>query len=425
MKPLHLVVTDSLLLEDQPSYANSIRASEVKSRKGLYEDGFDFVVANPPYGKVPSRALTKDQRHRFAATTYGHPNLYGLFLQVGVELLSDHGRLVFITPKSFVSGLYFKNLRRYLTEKLDMARFDTFARRNELFTGVLQDVVILSGGRRAESRQQRKEIEIREFSGSDRKPKRVLKVPSDSVLLGARFSNAFYVDADELAHQLLARISKDSVTLGGLGIKVCTGTVVWNRLKQHMRDECTPDALPLIWGNGIRQYSFKGLGNRNGRASFALLDASTEGIVTKGEGILVKRLTAKEEPRRLIACRVPEDLAVSEAGYFAENHVNLILGDPECKVDLDAILGLLNSTLFDYVFRSLNGNTQVSATELAMLPIRQGVELQAIGVQARKLTASGGENAEAKARIEQLVSQLYRLDEAELDGLAEAYAMAG
>lgn len=423
LQPLHLYVTDSLDLEHRGPEAERTELVNIKTRSGSYAGGFEYVVANPPYAKYPSRLLTESQRDRFAATTYGHPNLYGLFMQVGVELLSDGGRLAFITPKSFVSGLYFGNLRRYLTDRLDLIRFDTFPQRKGLFNGVLQDVVILSGQRRS-SPEQREMIEIREFSNGAAVPEKSIQVPSSAVLLGERFGNAFYVDADELAHRLLARMSEESVALSHLGIKVATGTVVWNRLKKHMRDHASDDTLPLIWGNGVRPYCFAGLGNRAQGSSFAVLDGKTAGIVTRGDALLVKRMTAKEEARRLVACRVPEQLAGSAAGYFAENHVNLLFTKENAEIELDALLGLLNSRLFDYVFRSLNGNTQVSATELGMLPIRRGPQLQAIAAQARRLTARDGADPKAAMRIEALVAQLYGLTEQERTDLAEIYAVA-
>jgi adenine-specific DNA-methyltransferase len=424
LRPLHLYVTDTLDLVDQGVEVE--RASElesIKARAGAYLNGFDYVVANPPYAKHPSRLLTEAQRDRFAATTYGHPNLYGLFLQVGVELLSNDGRMAFITPKSFVSGLYFENLRRYLTERLDFIRFDTFRERKGLFNGVLQDVVILSARRRTTAKQ-RDTIEIRELSSSVNSSGKSIEVPSSAVLLGKRFANAFYIDADELAHRLLARMSEESVALSSLGIRVATGTVVWNRLKEHMRDIEGGDVLPLIWGNGVRQYCFTGLGNRAGRSAFALLDSKTAGIVTRGDALLVKRMTAKEESRRLVACRVPDRLASSSAGYFAENHLNLLFAEEKAEIELDAVAGLLNSSLFDYVFRSLNGNTQVSATELRMLPIRRGPQLQAIAAQARRLTERAGADHNAVARIEALVAELYDLGEQERTELAEVYAIA-
>ncbi len=424
LQPLHLYVTDSLDLENHGLENElSTELESIKQRSGAYAKGFDYVVANPPYGKYPSRLLTEAQRNRFAATTYGHPNLYGLFMQVGTELLSDSGHLAFITPKSFVSGLYFGNLRRYLTECLDLIRFDTFQHRKGLFDGVLQDVVILSAKRRI-SAKQRDSIEVREFSSSAVVAEKSISVPSGAVLLNDRFANAFYVDADELAHRLFARVSEDGVALSDLGIRVATGPIVWNRLKEHMRDHESEGTLPLIWGNGIRQYQFTGLGNRARQSSFAVLDAKTSGIVTRGDALLVKRMTAKEENRRLVACRVPDRLARSAGGYFVENHVNLLFEGEKSEIELDAVLGILNSRLFDYIFRSLNGNTQVSATELGMLPIRRGPQLQAIAVQARRRSARAGSDPEASARIEMLIAELYGLDEHEQAGLADTYAVA-
>lgn len=419
LAPLHLYVTDSLRQGELTAEAHALEAEEIKSRTGAYANGFEYVIANPPYAKWPSRLLSAEQKRRFSATTYGHPNLYGLFLQVGVELLANGGRMAFINPKSFVSGLYFKKLRSFLIAKLDIQRFDTFGRRTGLFDGVLQDVVIMIGERRAERVDA---IEIREFVGApDQPPAKQVSVARSSVLLGDRFDNAFFVDADELTHQLLARMTEETVPLEDLGIKVATGTVVWNRLKGHMRDAKGQKALPLIWGNGIRSYRFLRLGNREGGATHALLDDRTEGIVSKGQALLVKRMTAKEEARRLVACRVPDQYAGSDDGYFAENHVNLVFAAPDAQIDLDTVLGLLNSRLYDYVFRALNGNTQVSATELAMLPVKMGPQLQAIAAHARKLTAVDGADPKATARIDELIAELFGLTKAEESKLYERY----
>ena len=214
----------------------------------------------------------------------------------------------------------------------------------------------------------------------------------ESVLLDDRFDHAFFISADALAHRLLARMTAETQSLKDLGFKTVTGTIVWNRLKSSMRDVAAEDTLPLVWGNGIRPFRFLRLGNRANKATHVVLNQRTRGIVIRGGAILVKRMTAKEEARRLVACRVPPALEKAADGWFAENHVNIVKPvDP--AIELDAVLGLLNSSLYDYVFRSLNGNTQVSATELAMLPIKQGPELQAIAAQARKLTKADGEDA--------------------------------
>ena len=409
LQPLHLYVTDSLRAGELRAEAHADVAEDIKARAGEYESGFAYVVANPPYAKWPSRLMTPEQARRFSATTYGHPNLYGLFLQVGVELLADGGRLAFIHPKSFVSGLYFRNLRQFLKREVDLQRFDTFEKRTGLFDGVLQEVVILTAERRPERVD---EIELREYAGAPvRPPARQTRVPRSSVLLGKDFDHAFFIEPNPLAHLVLAKMSR-AKPLADLGVEAVTGTIVWNRLKPHVRDEPSEDALPLVWGNGVRTFRFAGLGNRAGQGTHMALVSNTFGIVSYGEALLIKRMTAREERRRLVACRLPDEYAGSDRGYFAENHVNLVrpkLGG--AKVELDAVLGLLNSRLFDFVFRALNGNTQVSATELELLPVADGPELDAIAEQARRLTASDGRDYKAQARLDELVLHLYGLEE--------------
>lgn len=412
IEPLHLYATDSLRAGELRADAHANVAEDIKARAGEYESGFTYVVANPPYAKWPSRHMTPEQARRFSATTYGHPNLYGLFLQVGVELLADGGRLAFINPKSFVSGLYFRNLRQFLKREVDLQRFDTFEKRTGLFEGVLQEVVILTAERRSERVP---EIELREYAGSPvTPPARQTRVPRNSVLLGSEFDHAFFIEPNPLAHLVLAKMSR-AEALADLGVEAVTGTIVWNRLKPHVRDEPSEDALPLIWGNGVRMFRFAGLGNRAGTGTHMALMPKTFGIVSYGEALLVKRMTAKEEPRRLVACRLPDGYARDDRGYFAENHVNLVrpkLGGS--RVDLDAVLGLLNSRLFDFVFRALNGNTQVSATELELLPIADGPELGSIAEQARRLTASDGRDSRARSKLDELVFSLYGLDDEEV-----------
>jgi adenine-specific DNA-methyltransferase len=416
LDPLQLFVTDSLRCGEQATCTTEDTAvGDIKLRRGAYADGFDYVIANPPYAKLPTRLMTAEQRHRFAATTYGHPNLYGLYLQIGVELLADGGRLAFINPKSFVSGQYFRNLRRFLTKHLDIKRFDTFGARTGLFDGVLQEVVILHAERGA---GQGDEIELREHDGAPDKPAAtVTRVSASSVLLADALDCAFFVTADPLAHRVLERMMDDGKPLSAHGWEASTGTIVWNRVKPLICDEAGLDRLPLIWGKGIRSFKFDGPGNRHGAASYCQLTDKTKNIVGFGDALLVKRLTTREESRRIVACRLPETYAESEAGYFGENHINIVRPAAGSTLDVDALLGLLNSRLFDYVFRALNGNTQVSATELEMLPIPDRPELAEIAAQARKLTAAKGDDVAALEALNRGVYALYGISEADADAL--------
>jgi adenine-specific DNA-methyltransferase len=421
LPPLRLYFTDSLRRDDSRFTGEPGDVDDIKRCRGEYTSGFDFVIANPPYAKYPSRLLTDEQAERFSTTLYGHPNLYGMFLQLGVELLGSGGRIAYINPASFLSGLYFRKLRRFLDRNLRISRFDTFENRTGLFDGVLQELIILSGHRRPEGQEADpdEEITLCEFAGlPNGDPRRALVVKRQSVILDDAFDKAFFVTADPLAHRLLERMIAAGVPLASLGFTASTGTIVWNRVKPLIRDASASDALPLIWGNGIRAFRFLGIGNRAGGGTHVELARKTENIVTHGESLLVKRMTAKEEHRRIVACRTPSKYADDPRGYFVENHVNVIR-PTEDGADLDLVLGLLNSSLFDYVFRALNGNTQVSATELLMLPVADGEGADAVADAARALTAAGGGDTALQQKLDKLVAKLYGVTDADVEALLE------
>ena len=45
---------------------------------------------------------------------YGSPNLYFLFWAMGIHNLKSNAELVYIVPRSWTSGSYFKQFRQYL-----------------------------------------------------------------------------------------------------------------------------------------------------------------------------------------------------------------------------------------------------------------------------------------------------------------------
>jgi len=80
---------------------------------------------------------------------------------------------------------------------------------------------------------------------------------------------------------------------------------------------------------------------------------------------MTQRISANEQPRRIIASLVIPK-GVGSGVVYSENHTNFIeIGD---EVKDSFLLGALNSSMMEFVFRRLNSNTQVSAGELNALP---------------------------------------------------------
>ncbi len=374
--------------------------SEIKLQRGRYAEGFDFVVGNPPYGKMPST----DQRvQNFKETIYGHANMYGMFMQFALERLNAKGKLGFIVPKSFASGLYFKRLRRFMLDRIRLDEVLTFNSRTDVFhhSNVLQETVVVMGSRGTN----RTTVVLKEAQDhlSLASPSDQVEVPLSEVDLGRDFEHVLCTSANRTALDILGRVRRQSKPLEALGLRASTGKFVWNRFKDALHHKGGPSRAPLYWMHNLRAFRFIPDAHSRNKAAFVELTPETRSWINAPEDlVLTKRISAKEQKRRIEACFVPASWRPHAEGYFLENHLNFIFKkDPGCAYDLLCLSALLNSKLLDFVFRVFNGNTQVSATELNILPLP--LELPA---RFRALAAKMG-----KAAVEELSDLEVKLNE--------------
>ena len=112
---------------------------------------YGLVISNPPYfkiGKDDPRAVS------WASVVHGQPNIYALFMAISAELLSESGELVYIVPRSFASGPYFKRFRETFFQRVAPAGIHLFESRKEVFKNqtVLQENLVFIGRRRKDGR---------------------------------------------------------------------------------------------------------------------------------------------------------------------------------------------------------------------------------------------------------------------------------
>lgn len=103
---------------------------------------YDWIIGNPPYMKI-----AKDSPEASAMPTvcYGAPNLYFLFASMSLFNLDKNGELVYIIPRSWTSGAYFKAFREYLLSEGTLRHVHLFVSRDEVFENetVLQETMII------------------------------------------------------------------------------------------------------------------------------------------------------------------------------------------------------------------------------------------------------------------------------------------
>jgi len=102
--------------------------------------GFDYVVGNPPYVEVKNYNLALPYmasyvKQTFASSKNGKIDLAIPFIEQGVRLLNEHGRLGYIVQKRFFKADYGKGIRKLLTTGhllngiYDYEKTDLFANR--------------------------------------------------------------------------------------------------------------------------------------------------------------------------------------------------------------------------------------------------------------------------------------------------------
>lgn len=336
---------------------------------------FDVVVMNPPYGKIHTASA---ERRRMSAAGIEVPNIYAGFVALAARLLDDDGQLVAITPRSFTNGPYFRRFRRLLLEAVGLRRIHVFEARDLAFADseVLQENVIFAG-----TRGVKPDSIVVSSSRSVSHTVTTRTVPYNEVIRPYDPDAFLHITVDDDAAEHARQMASLPCRLPDLDLQVSTGPVVDFRVRAHLRSEPEAGAVPLIYPTHLRggRVSWPQLNGRKPNA-FVHCGDTARWLMPAGVYVLVKRFSAKEEPRRVVATVIgPRDLPGD--AYAFENHLNVF----HCQgggLDEDLALGLaafLNTTTVDQYFRQFNGHTQVNATDLRSLRFPSRDELVRLG----------------------------------------------
>jgi adenine-specific DNA-methyltransferase len=347
------------------------------------ERPFDAVIANPPYFKLSK----SDARARACSSiVHGQPNIYALMMAIGVASLRENGRFVFITPRSYASGPYFRLFREWLFDRVVPTDLHVFESRTGTFGTVLQEALITAGNRAIRPSGKRAVNVSTSESAVDLDVRRTRTLRVDDVLRPGCANRVLRLPANpdhDWAERIVCRWTS---TLHAQGFEVSTGPVVAFRARGFLRDRPGRSTIPLLWLQHVAPMRLTWPLNGHKPEHFLDCAASAPTIIPNRNYVVLRRFSAKEERRRLVAAPHIRRGATDYVRIAFENHLNYIHrpGGEMTADDAFGVAALLNSALLDTWFRIGSGNTQVSATELRSTPLPEPGLIRRIGRQVRR-----------------------------------------
>ena len=347
------------------------------------------MISNPPYfkiGKDDPRAVA------WPSVVHGQPNIYALFMAISAELLSESGMLLFIVPRSFASGPYFRRFRDTFFRRVVPTAIHLFESRRDVFENqtVLQESLIIAARRRAQDDVpgQSHVLVSHSEAARDLEDRQRLIVNMEAILDPTSKNRELSIPVSQEDLDLLQVVRTWPNTLRSLGMEISTGPVVPFRAARFLiTDAADRPGSPLLWMHHVHAMRTDWPAAGTGKPQWIeVAPRSMKLLVKDSTYVLLRRFSAKEEKRRLVAAPLIRGSLNSEF-VGLENHLNYIRGVSE-ELDEELTYGIsavLNSVVLDRYFRISNGNTQVSATELRAMPLPAERDIRSIGqdVKAR------------------------------------------
>ena len=324
--------------------------------------GFDAVVGNPPYAY---RKATEQDLREYYATTYstaeGNFELYKFFVERAVSLLRKGGALGFIVSATFLVQPSFEKLRRLLVTRTTLEKLAPLG--PSVFKDATVDTAIFIAANSVPPKNHMVSVvaplEHRLLATT---PPYEIRQSRFEQNPAAMIDYRLTEDGAKLVNRLVQNLPPME-TFCEFGVGINTGFI---------RDELVSDRKldsryhPMVPGTGISRY---GAVNTTG---WIMYDASfvrskgkrgrtlPEERFLSADKILVVRTRNLSLRRRIVA-------TVDRSGSYNLNRLSNIV--PRSNVSVSAILAILNSELFQWLFATRYFDYEIKPVYLRASPV--------------------------------------------------------
>lgn len=320
------------------------------------EGGFDIVIGNPPY--IRSQMLSQSDKKHFEkvyASASNQYDIYILFIEKAILNLKKNGLIGFITPNKFLVSDYGLKLREFVFSNTNV-KYILDVSQLEVFKGIgtYPVIFVLEKNSKKEKINIIRNIKEEQDFGRDFNYE---VLDRDSI--ERHDKKIISLEAGETNKPILDKIEGSSEFLGEIA-DVYRGVIVPNQ-EDYISKDGGISSKRAIRGRDIKRYNHKWKGE------YIRYDKKLS--IKKSEKFDGEKIILPRTVLNLIADLDNENLNLIDRVYYIKIK--------DKKVDIKFLLGLLNSKLVDFYYKSyfgashLQGNyLDLKGVDLVKIPIR-------------------------------------------------------
>ncbi|MCB2305614.1 Eco57I restriction-modification methylase domain-containing protein [Clostridium estertheticum] len=339
---------------------------------------FDYVILNPPYRKLAADSI---ENRWLLDIGIDSSNFYAAFVSLAKRSLIYNGELVAITPRSFCNGVYFNKYRSDIKADLSFVNIHLFDSRTSQFRkdDVLQETIIYHCIK--EEWDDNKNVKII-YSTDDAFSDLISQdMKLSKLIYPADQNNTIRIVKNDEDKLVSNKIESLPCSLNDLNIQVSTGPVVdFRENKELLSKEVVKGSVPFLCSNHIKEGMIKWPLPWAKHNSLIPDEKSMKKLRPTGNYVLVKRISSKEEKRRVVCAIVQGEKY--DTNFIAFDNKTNYFHRNKSGMDLDLAAGIyiyLSSSIVDMYFRIFSGHTQVNATDLRGIKFPDEKTLKELG----------------------------------------------
>ncbi|MBP7432129.1 Eco57I restriction-modification methylase domain-containing protein [bacterium] len=369
------------------------------------KEGFDVVIGNPPYILLQNiqgiSNQTIDKYKKFVSAQY-KTDLYHLFIEKGILLLSKRGSISFITPNTFIKNKYNNKLREFICVNSSILSIVLFY--SQVFENVSVDNLIFVFSKNKKGSLSR----IYEIKKSINDISVPIRFFDSKKIIKPEY--IFNFDLDEKKERFLKKIHLDTKPLSFYG-RSYFGIQTHDRETYVSEMKIDNNWMPVIDGGNVFRYNLK----KNTEFVCYIKDAIKSGgndEVYKKNRIVIRQVG-----------KFPEG-TICSPGIFTLNTIYNIFLNDNCEIDLKFLLALINSKVLRCYWILTNYDNKetfpkIKKDSIESIPIKKTnineqkrfTKIVDIIMNKKKL---GQDTTDLEKQIDAMVYELYGLTEEEI-----------